>query len=567
MADIKLVDTTQPLLPIGGNERIQALDVVRGFALIGIFLMNIEFFNRPLADINAGLPVNVTGIDAWAGWLIYNFVQGKFWTMFSLLFGMGFAVMLGRAERAGRSFLRPYLRRIVALAVFGMLHHIFIWGGDILFSYAVGAIALLILLYGRPLPILIGIAALLGGGFIPGADSLFGVCASLVVIACGAFYLRSEETSVIAQQEMPLFSAIVLALAGLLAVAALVCWLVPGLPKEPAVPLALVALILLALALLSAKFHEPRDKRMGRTGVGMYLLPFVVMTAFGAAKYFEPSLMPGAATAKPAVVEVAGKSATAAQRKSAAEVAETEADAKAKDLADRAKREQEQKEKVSGEKRVLTQGSYVDAVRMRARDFAENASGEAVFASIVVGMFLLGAWFVRSGVMADTGAHLPLFRKLAWFGLPFGCALGLIGSAIATAHYPGQPPGQYQLASGLSVLGNLPASLGYVGMIVLMLHSGSFLAGIRVLAPAGRMALTNYLTQSVVASLFFYGYGFGHWGLGRAWQVVFVAGVFALQVVFSHAWLSKFHYGPMEWLWRAITYWQLPPMRRTATSN
>ncbi|MEO8160551.1 MAG: hypothetical protein ABI588_03955, partial [Arenimonas sp.] len=112
MSQDSLTDATPSLRPIASSERIQALDVVRGFALIGIFLMNIEFFNRPIAELGSGLPATLQGVDWWAGYLIYVLVQGKFWTMFSLLFGMGFAVMLTRAERAGRGFIVPYARRI-----------------------------------------------------------------------------------------------------------------------------------------------------------------------------------------------------------------------------------------------------------------------------------------------------------------------------------------------------------------------------------------------------------------------------------------------------------------------
>jgi uncharacterized membrane protein YeiB len=75
------------------------------------------------------------------------------------------------------------------------------------------------------------------------------------------------------------------------------------------------------------------------------------------------------------------------------------------------------------------------------------------------------------------------------------------------------------------------------------------------------MALTNYLTQSVICSLVFFGYGLGQWGMPRAWQVVFVLAVFAVQVAFSHWWLARFRYGPMEWLWRAFTYREIPAMR------
>jgi uncharacterized membrane protein YeiB len=87
--------------PVAVNERITTLDVIRGVALLGIFLMNIEWFNRPIAELDLGLPQGVTGIDYWAGWFVHVFVRSKFWTMFSLLFGMGFAVMLSRAQRRG----------------------------------------------------------------------------------------------------------------------------------------------------------------------------------------------------------------------------------------------------------------------------------------------------------------------------------------------------------------------------------------------------------------------------------------------------------------------------------
>ena len=136
--------------PVAIRDRIQALDVVRGFALLGIALMNVEFFNRPIGELDMGMPAGTSGIDYWAGWFVHVFVRGKFWTMFSLLFGMGFAVMLARAEQAGRGFFAPYLRRTLALAVFGVLHFVFLWTGDILFSYAAGAMLLMLVFYAKP---------------------------------------------------------------------------------------------------------------------------------------------------------------------------------------------------------------------------------------------------------------------------------------------------------------------------------------------------------------------------------------------------------------------------------
>ena len=132
--------------PIAGGERLALLDTLRGFALLGIGLMNVEFFTRPLQDImRAGVDPELHGIDLVADAFVYFFVQGKFWTLFSLLFGMGFALMIERARAAGRGFVGPYLRRSLALLLIGTVHALWVWSGDILVTYALGALVLLAL--------------------------------------------------------------------------------------------------------------------------------------------------------------------------------------------------------------------------------------------------------------------------------------------------------------------------------------------------------------------------------------------------------------------------------------
>ena len=116
------------------------------------------------------------------------------------------------------------------------------------------------------------------------------------------------------------------------------------------------------------------------------------------------------------------------------------------------------------------------------------------------------------------------------------------------------------LASGLAFLGSLPASLGYLGAVVVLFH-GRWRSWLAQLAPVGRMALSNYILQSLLGTLFFYGYGLGNWGLPRAQQVVYVLVVFAIQVLLSRWWLSTFRFGPLEWAWRWITYGKRPAMR------
>lgn len=470
--------------PIAASDRIHVLDVIRGFALLGIFMMNVEFFNRPLGDLDSGLPPGIVGIDHWAGWFVHVFVRGKFWTMFSLLFGMGFAVMLGRAEQAGRAFLGPYARRTLALAVFGALHFIFLWAGDILFSYAAGAVLLMIVFHARP-RVLLSIAG-----------------ASVGVAALAA------------------------AMGG----------------KLPWQPFAGMAVPLLVLCAVAAALRRWPLKGMRNAGLALYLVPFLAMALGGLAMRGQPPEAERDRIAQAAADTPAKK------------------DALARQLKERTEGRLEHDRLIVEETRIMREGTYADAVVFRAKQFVRHLGVNVGFSIIVLGMFLLGAWFIRSGVMTQPERHLPLFRKLAWIGLPVGLGLSLVSAGIATSHVRNVNDATFQLSMGLSMLGNLPACLGYLGVVVLLWHGG----GRTLLAPlatTGRMALTNYLAQSVIGTLFFYGYGLGHWGTGRAWQLVFVVVVFALQVAFSRWWLSRYRYGPMEWLWRWATYGTRPSMR------
>jgi uncharacterized protein len=476
--------------PIAANDRIHALDVIRGLALLGIFTMNVEFFNRALGNLDLGLPADVGTIDHWAGWFVYVFVQGKFWTMFSLLFGMGFAVMLGRAEQAGRAFLGPYVRRTLALAVFGALHAILIWAGDILFSYAMGAALLMIVLYTRPKVLLLIAATCLG------IATLFATLSKLMASA---------------------------------------------LPWQP---LVMIGITLLVLCAVAATLRRWPLSGLRNAGLALYLVPYLIMTVGGVVQMNQPP--------EPERDRIALAAAHTPARQ----------DALSTKLKRRADTRQEQLVSAAEEERVMQAGSYSEAVTLRGHDFVQHVETNFSFSTIVLGMFLLGAWFIRSGAMAHPEQHLQLFRKLAGFGLPIGIGLSLLSAGIVTSRVRGVNDGAFQVAFGLMMLSNLPVCLGYISALVLLWHgrARTFLAP---LAPTGRMALTNYLGQSIIGTLFFYGYGLGYWGMGRAWQLVFVVLVFALQIAFSHWSLARHRYGPMEWLWRWATYGKRPVMQVT----
>jgi uncharacterized protein len=218
---------------------------------------------------------------------------------------------------------------------------------------------------------------------------------------------------------------------------------------------------------------------------------------------------------------------------------------------------------IDGERLAYGAGSYMRAVAQRATDTGTMLGFVVFFGPTLLGVFLFGAWFMRSGVIRDSGAHLPLFRRLRNIGFGIGLPLML----WSTWMHPTMSFSEMSLGSAAAQtaaqVANLLMMLGYMSAIVLAMHLPAWAARLRWLAPAGRMALTNYLMQSVVCTLVFYGYGLGYFErLPRAWQPVFVLALFALQVILSRWWLARYRFGPMEWLWRWMTYARRPPMRR-----
>jgi uncharacterized protein len=111
-------------------------------------------------------------------------------------------------------------------------------------------------------------------------------------------------------------------------------------------------------------------------------------------------------------------------------------------------------------------------------------------------------------------------------------------------------------------IGILGLAMVYVAAFALLFQRPRVKRALSLLAPAGRMALTNYLMQTVLGLLTFYGFGLGlvgQWGPVRC--IAVASGLFVAQVALSHAWLAYFRFGPAEWAWRSLTYGRAQPMR------
>ncbi len=132
-----------PLQPVTAAERIQTLDVLRGFALFGILVVNVELFGWPMMQAFLGLKVWTSRPDVIADWLVRFLFQGKFYVLFSFLFGLGFAIQSERAAVHSTRFGGWYVRRLLVLLGIGLAHALLLWEGDILVCYALCGFLLL----------------------------------------------------------------------------------------------------------------------------------------------------------------------------------------------------------------------------------------------------------------------------------------------------------------------------------------------------------------------------------------------------------------------------------------
>lgn len=143
---------------------------------------------------------------------------------------------------------------------------------------------------------------------------------------------------------------------------------------------------------------------------------------------------------------------------------------------------------------------------------------------------------------------------------------GLVGAGVLINHANDfDPVAFFGVVGWFNYLGSVGVALAWVALVMLLCKSGAMAWLRHALASVGRMAFTNYLSQSLIGAFIFYGWGLGYFGqFSRAELVPFILGVWAFQLILSPLWLSRFRFGPMEWLWRSLTYWKLEPLRRAA---
>ena len=176
------------------------------------------------------------------------------------------------------------------------------------------------------------------------------------------------------------------------------------------------------------------------------------------------------------------------------------------------------------------------------------------------GMMLLGMALYKWGFL-DGRRAASTYALVAAICLPVGLALAWYG-AMALDRIRYVMP-ERTITDLWNYTGAVLASVGYAALLILAVKRDVVRGLRRALATVGQMALSNYLLHSLLSSVLFLGWGFGLAGrLDYADQLYYVGAVWIAQLIASPLWLARYRFGPMEWLWRSLTYWKWQPIRR-----
>lgn len=435
--------------PVKDKERIESLDLLRGFAILGILLMNIVGFGLLFVDTATFEQIYSERDHAnfWTHATMTILFEGKMRALFCMLFGAGimlFSIQKIVPGKKGVTLL--FYLRMLWLALFGFLHaHVLLWVGDILYFYG-----------------------------------LFGMI---------VFLLRKMK------------------------------------PKYKAMGVPIVAVLGFILGVVF--YQGIRDTRL---------------------QYLEVQPL----------IE-AGETLTEEQEATVAAWRDVE-----KNFLPTPDDSAESIRKMRG-----SYSEVASEVRPKAWDFQTKyilmLLGDNI-ALMLLGMALL-QWGFFSGKWT-----LPQYRKTMWIGYGIGIPLVIISFWHQTQ--------TASMEQYLKELEETPISwygliypvqrifivMAHASLVIILMKQGLLDRIKESVKAVGQMAFTNYILQTVLCTLFFHGYGLGYYHHLEYYQLFFVViAVWAISLIISPIWLKYYRFGPLEWLWRSLSYRKLQPMRREAT--
>ena len=433
-----MTETSRPLAPVTGGERYDAMDVLRGFALCGILLMNIIGMGTPWATNFPPFPADWSDAN-WQVWFAENALfEGTMRGLFTLLFGAAVILITRRADQAGQTMSAAdvWFRRCLVLLVLGLVNFtLLLWPGDILWNYG---------------------------------------CAGLFL-----FVFRKAG------------------------------------------PWKLVAMALVIMALLS------------------------VLEGYA----YKGDIQPYREGAAAHAAKTRGETLTEAQ------ISALQA------YTDHQEYLSPPQEEIDAEAQERM-GTYPQAVTWSFKAYADwGLSGWGVFLVLesVAFMFLgmaLFRWRVITGERS-----LGFYATMMLLGYAVGVTVNV---AEHLAMWRGGFSPEVWWPNFTYEVSRLPTTLGHLGLIMLLWKAGALSFVGDALRAIGKLALTNYLGQSLIAAVIFYGLGWwNHLTWAELWMLC--VAIWIAQAVFSLLWLRLFAMGPLEWALRAIAYGKRPPfLRRTA---
>jgi uncharacterized protein len=424
--------------PVTGLERISSIDILRGVAVLGILLMNINSFGLPEgADDNPTRASGANAVDQVFWFVNQVLFEGKMRAIFSMLFGAGVIILTSRIEkRAHAGAADIYYRRTLWLIGMGLAHALFLWNGDILYVYGTAG---LILYPFRRWP-------------------------SAALIAAGVVLLASNS--------------------------------------------------------VRARLEDQQIETVR------------------------------AQAAEADAAEANGAKLTAEQQQAQ------------EDWAD--KRKELEPTQSDIDKDIAThRDSYAKLFRERFKDLMLSRPGHPSGGDFAdaAGMMFIGMGLMKLGVFAASRSR-PFYRIMMTLGYGIGIPLNAyVGVRVMASSF--SPIDHYLLQHASYDLGRLSVALGHIGLVMLLCQRQWAPRLQKCLAYVGRMALTNYLLQSLICTIIFDGWGFGLFArLGRGQLLIVVLGVWAFELALSPIWFRFFRFGPVEWAWRSLTYWQRQPFLR-----
>ncbi|NOQ25035.1 MAG: DUF418 domain-containing protein [Bacteroidales bacterium] len=420
--------------PIASSERIQIIDILRGFALFGVLVMNIYFFNYP----NEGNLVQeeyLSSGDSITSWVLRVLISGKFYILFSFLFGLGFSIQITRLKNKDINVVQTYTRRLFILLGFGLIHSILIWNGDILKLYAI--IGFILLLF---------------------RNSSLKRVKIWIIILFSLFYIGYAVG-----------------------------------------------------AILDSRPKKDKDK-------------------------VENTLNE--------------------------DTKNTNVDEASDENKDEEILVEKDKNEISFEE--YKNGNYFSTIKENINVFIEWKQLAILVLGLlfILPLFLLGSYFGRKEIFSNKNNN-PFLLKLMLWSLLIGTIMSTMFIYFGITTSKGDETFQRALMHIGEQYAALPLTLAYISAVTLLYNKNIRVNLLKPLAPVGQMALTNYLLQSIVFTWVFYGQGLGLIGQKSTVLLLLIGIVFfSIQVIVSKWWMSKFKFGPAEWLWRVLTYGEMQSFKK-----